>query len=131
MTSSILPAFIFMIGGFLIPFLKGKTKSIYMMLIPVIGFINLLLIPTGEHYLVSFGEFNLVLLHIDRLSLLFGYIFHIISFITVIYILGFKNDVEYVAGFFYSGAALGAVFAGDLFRIVICDDGVQKSQSLI
>ena len=119
MTNSILPALIFMIGGFLIPFFKGRAKSVYMMLIPVVGFINLINIPLGDHFLVNFSDFKLVLLHIDRLSLLFGYIYHIIALITVIYILNFKNDVEYVAGFFYAGAALGAVLAGDLFSFFI------------
>ncbi len=119
MTSNYLPALIFMLGGFLIPFFKGRAKSVYMLLIPVVGFINLIYIPMGEHHLMAFGDFNLVLLNIDRLNLVFGYIYHIIAFITVIYILNFKNDVEYVAGFFYSGAALGAVFAGDLFTFFI------------
>lgn len=119
MTNSILPALIFMIGGFLIPFFKGRAKSVYMMLIPVVGFINLINIPMGDHFLMNFSDFKLVLLHIDRLSLLFGYIYHIIAFITVIYILNFKNDIEYVAGFFYAGAALGAVLAGDLFSFFI------------
>ncbi|MFA5903181.1 MAG: Na(+)/H(+) antiporter subunit D [Desulfobacula sp.] len=119
MTNSILPALIFMIGGFMIPFFRGRAKSVYMMLIPVVGFINLINIPTGDHFLMSFSDFKLVLLHIDRLSLLFGYIYHIIALITVIYILNFKNDVEYVAGFFYAGAALGAVYAGDLFSFFI------------
>jgi multicomponent Na+:H+ antiporter subunit D len=108
-----------MIGGFLIPFFKGRAKSVYMMLIPVVGFINLINIPMGDHFLMNFSDFKLVLLHIDRLSLLFGYIYHIIAFITVIYILNFKNDIEYVAGFFYAGAALGAVLAGDLFSFFI------------
>lgn len=119
MTNSVLPALIFMFGGFLIPFFKGRAKSVYMMLIPVVGFINLINIPLGDHFLMNFSDFKLVLLHIDRLSLLFGYIYHIIALITVIYILNFKNDVEYVAGFFYAGAALGAVFAGDLFSFFI------------
>ncbi|NOX32964.1 MAG: Na(+)/H(+) antiporter subunit D [Deltaproteobacteria bacterium] len=119
MTTNILPAFIFIIGGLLIPFFKGRAKTVYMLLIPVAGFINLLYIPFGDHFLVGFGEFKLVLLHIDRLSLLFGYIFHIISFITIIYILNFKNDVEYVAGFIYAGAALGAIYAGDLFSFFV------------
>lgn len=119
MTTSIFPAFIFMIGGFFIPFFRGRAKSVYMLLLPVVGFINLLYLPMGDLHQVGFGEFNLVLLHVDRLNLLFGYIFHIISFITVIYILNFKNNVEYVAGFFYAGAALGAVFAGDLFSFFV------------
>ncbi len=119
MTSNILPALIFILGGLFIPFFKGKAKSVYMLLIPVVGFVNLINLPMGEYHLLAFGDFNLVLLNIDRLNLVFGYIFHIIAFITVIYILNFKNDVEYVAGFFYSGAALGAVFAGDLFTFFI------------
>jgi multicomponent Na+:H+ antiporter subunit D len=114
-----LPAAIFIIGGLLIPLFKGRAKSIYMMLIPVVGFLNLLTIPTGSYFAINFGGFNLVLLNIDKLSLLFGYIFHIISFITVIYMLNFKNDTEYVAGFVYSGSALGAIFAGDMFSFFI------------
>ncbi|MCM2286331.1 MAG: Na(+)/H(+) antiporter subunit D [Desulfobacula sp.] len=119
MTNSVLPALIFMIGGFLIPFFKGRAKSVYMMFIPLVGFVNLINIPLGDHFLMNFSDFKLVLLHIDRLGLLFGYIYHIIALITVIYILNFKNDVEYVAGFFYAGAALGAVLAGDLFSFFI------------
>jgi len=119
MTSNLMPALIFMLGGFLVPFFRGRAKAVYMMLIPIVGFINLLCIPTGEHLPIVFGEFNLVLMSVDRLSLLFGYIFHIISLITVIYILNFKNNVEFVAGFFYSGAALGTIFAGDLFTFFV------------
>ncbi|MCP3940611.1 MAG: Na(+)/H(+) antiporter subunit D [Desulfobacteraceae bacterium] len=119
MTTNILPAFIFMIGSLLIPFFRGRAKSIYMMAIPVAGFLNLLYLPTGDHYLVNFAGLELVLLHVDRLNLLFGYIYHIISLITVIYILNFKNNVEYVAGFMYAGAALGVVFAGDFFSFFV------------
>ena len=75
----LLPALIFMVGGLLVPLFKGKAKSIYMMLIPVAGFINLLMLPHGQSLAMNFGDFKLVLLNLDRLSLLFGYIFHIIS----------------------------------------------------
>ncbi len=119
MTTNMMPALIFMLGGLLIPFFKGKAKSVYMLLIPVVGFINLIHIPQGAHWAASFGDFNLVLLNVDRLNLLFGYIFHIIAFITVIYILNFKDNVEFVAGFFYAGAALGTIFAGDLFTFFV------------
>lgn len=119
MTINHMPALIFMLGGLLIPIFRGRAKSLYMMLIPVVGFINLIQLPMGSHFPVVFGDFNLVLMHIDRLSLMFGYIFHIIAFITVIYILNFKDNVEFVAGFFYAGAALGTLFAGDLFTFFV------------
>jgi multicomponent Na+:H+ antiporter subunit D len=119
MTSNILPALIFMIGGIFIPLFRGKAKSAYMILIPIIGFINLLMIPEGKHLSAGFGEFNLVLMDLDRLNLLFGYIFHIISLITIIFVLNFRDNFEYMAGFFYAGAALGTVFAGDMFTFFI------------
>ena len=114
MSNQILPAALFIVGGLLIPFLKGRVKSCYMLLLPVAGLVNLIYMPMGSHLSFHFLDFDLVLLKVDRLSLLFGYIFHIISFITVIYILHVKDDVEYTAGFVYAGAALGTIFAGDL-----------------
>lgn len=113
------PAFVFILGAFLIPFLTGRTRSAYVILLPVVGFLNLISIPVGTMMSVSFMDYNLTLVRIDRLSLAFGYIFHIISFITVIYILHVKKNIEYVAGFVYAGAAIGAIFAGDLFTFFV------------
>jgi multicomponent Na+:H+ antiporter subunit D len=119
MIDPIVPAAIFILGGALVPFFKGRAKSAYMVLLPVVGFLNLTHLPMGFHHSFAFGDLSLSLMHVDRLNLVFGYIFHIIAFITIIYILNFKNDVEYVAGFFYAGAALGAIFAGDLFTFFV------------
>ena len=85
------PAFIFIIGGLLIPFLSEKARSTYVVLLPVVGFINLISIPMGTLMTVPFLDYTLTLVRIDRLSLAFGYIFHIISFITIIYILHVKK----------------------------------------
>ena len=119
MSSHVLPAAVFIVGGLLIPFLKGRVKSFYMLLLPVLGLINLVYLPMGSSLSFHILDSDLVLLRVDRLSLLFGYIFHIISFLTVMYILHVKNDVEYTAGFIYAGAALGTVFAGDLLSFFI------------
>ncbi len=61
MTSTVPPALIFVIGAFFIPFIKGKAKSIYLLLLPVIGFINLLNIPVGTHWVVNFLDSDLIL----------------------------------------------------------------------
>ncbi|SLM28943.1 MnhA1 [Desulfamplus magnetovallimortis] len=113
------PAMIFIIGAFIIPFLSEKKRSVYVVLLPVIGFLNLLTIPVGTMMHVGFMDYQLTLVRIDRLSLAFGYIFHIVSFITVIYILHVKKNLEYVAGFVYAGAAIGTIFAGDLFTFFV------------
>ena len=113
------PAFIFIVGGLLVPLLQGKWKSAFMLLIPVVGFINLINIPQGTHWVVDFLGFQVVFGQVDKLSLLFGYIFHIISLIAIIYALHVKDDVQHTAGLVYAGSALGVVFAGDLFSFFI------------
>ncbi|MDY6837102.1 MAG: Na(+)/H(+) antiporter subunit D [Thermodesulfobacteriota bacterium] len=119
MISTVPPAFIFIIGGLLVPFIKGRWKSAYLLLIPVIGFINLISIPEGTHWVVRFLDWELVFGKIDRLSLLFGYIFHLISFIALLYALHVKDDLQHVAGLVYAGSALGVVFAGDIFSFFV------------
>jgi multicomponent Na+:H+ antiporter subunit D len=118
--SNVMPPFvIFILGALVIPFLNDRVRSIYVIALPVVGFINLILIPANTLMTVNFLDYQLTLVRIDRLSLAFGYIFHIVAFVTAIYILHVRKNLEYVAGFIYSGAALGAIFAGDLFTFFV------------
>jgi multicomponent Na+:H+ antiporter subunit D len=119
MINTVPPALIFIVGGLLAPLIKGKWKSAFLLLIPVVGFINLINIPVGTHWVVRFLEWDLVLGNVDRLSLVFGYIFHIISFIAILYALHVTDEVQHVAGLVYAGSALGVVFAGDLFTFFV------------
>ncbi|MBC8462570.1 MAG: Na(+)/H(+) antiporter subunit D [Deltaproteobacteria bacterium] len=119
MINTVPPALIFIIGALLVPLFKGKLKSAYLLLLPVISFINLISIPEGTHWVVRFLGYDLVFGRVDRLSLLFGYIFHLISFIALLYALHVKDDLQHVAGLVYAGSALGVVFAGDLFSFFV------------
>ena len=119
MIDTVPPAFIFIVAGLLSPLIKGKWKSAYLLAVPVVGFINLISIPEGTHWVVRFLEWDLVFGRMDRLSLIFGYIFHLISFIAILYALHVKDSVQHVAGLVYAGSALGVVFAGDLFTFFI------------
>ena len=119
MISTVPPAAIFIIGALLIPLLKGRLKSVYLLLLPVIGFINLINIPEGTHWVVRFLDYELVFGKVDKLSLLFGYIYHLIAFIIILYALHLKDDMQHVAGFVYAGGSLGVVFAGDLLSLFL------------
>jgi multicomponent Na+:H+ antiporter subunit D len=119
MIETVPPATIFIFGALLVPFIKGKWKSAYLLLIPVVGFINLINIPEGTHWVVRFLDYDLVFGKVDRLSLLFGYIFHLISFIALLYALHVKDDLQHMAGLVYAGSALGVVFAGDFFSFFV------------
>ncbi|HBO85063.1 MAG TPA: Na(+)/H(+) antiporter subunit D [Deltaproteobacteria bacterium] len=120
MISGLPPPAILIIGTFLIPFLKGRSKSAYLLLLPVIAFINVLIIPEGVHWTISFLDYNLILGRVDRLSSAFGYIFTIITFIATLYALHLKNeDGQHMAAFLAAGGALGATFAGDLLSFFV------------
>ncbi len=119
MISTVPPFIIFFVGALLVPLFKGSWKRAYLLLIPAIGFINLIHIPEGTHWVVGFLDYDLIFGRIDRLSLIFGYIFHLISFIAILYALHVKDDIQHVAGLVYAGSALGAVFSGDLFTFFV------------
>ena len=119
MISTVPPALIFILGALFIPLLRGKVKNIYLLLLPVIGFMNLISIPEGTHWIVNFLDYELVFGKVDRLSLFFGYIYHLITFIIFLYALHLKDDVQHVAGFIYAGSSLGVVFAGDLLSLYL------------
>ncbi len=131
MSSGLPPALIFIGGALLLPLLKGRSRSGLLLLFPVIGFLNLLQLPIGTHGEVSFWDYQLILVKVDRLSLLFGYIFHLITFLGGIYALHVKDDLEQVAGLAYAGSALGVVFAGDLLTLFLFWELLTVSSVLI
>ena len=106
-------ALILILGAALVPLLRGGLRTTYMALLPVASFVWLLALPQGEFaQLQLFGQ-SLVLMRVDRLSLIFGYIFLIASLLNVIYAQHVEDTVQHVASLVYAGSAIGAVFAGD------------------
>ncbi|MCD4719022.1 MAG: Na(+)/H(+) antiporter subunit D [Desulfobacula sp.] len=120
MTSNLIPpAIIFILAAILIPFLKGRTKSIYMLLIPVAAFYVLVNIPQGNIWTYEFWGYNLILGRIDKLSMVFGYIFTIMAFLGILFALKVKDDLQHVAGIVYAGSTLGVVLAGDFLSLYL------------
>src|SRR4030042_68570 len=119
MINTVPPVVIFISGALLIPLFKGKLKSIYLLLLPIVGFINLINIPEGTHWAVRFLDYELVFGKVDTLSLFFGYIYHLITFLILIYAIHLKDDIQHMAGFIYAGSSLGVVFAGDLLSLFL------------
>jgi multicomponent Na+:H+ antiporter subunit D len=119
MTDAVPPVLIFVVGALLLPVIPGRLKSAWMLLIPVIGFLNLMYLGEGTHFRIDFLDYHLVLGRVDKLSLLFAYVFHLISFIAILYALHVKDNLQQMMGLLYAGSALGAIFAGDLFSFFI------------
>ena len=98
MIEHIPPAIILILGALLIPLFRGPLKAGYMLLLPVLSLWHLWSIPPGEYWQLTLFDYSLTMLRIDRLSMVFGTIFHIAAFINVIYALHVKDDTQHVAG---------------------------------
>ncbi|MBI3358914.1 MAG: Na(+)/H(+) antiporter subunit D, partial [Nitrospirae bacterium] len=113
------PAVLFFIAAILFPFLKEQPRKILQWATPLIAFLSMLAAPEGHYGLFSLMGAQLVFGLVDKLSLLFGTVFTIITFIGMVYALHIKQKGEIIAAFVYAGSALGAVFAGDLLSLFL------------
>lgn len=116
-----LPPFVpFFIAAMLALITHGWLRNVILIATPVLGGLHLYLdVSSGIISTVSIMEFDLQLMRTDRLSLLFGYLFHIAAFIAVIFAWHVRDRIQHAAGMLYAGSALGAVFAGDLIALFV------------
>ncbi len=117
--SEIHPALILLAGGLLLFALPTTPRRIVSVCLPVLGFLNLLTIAEGTLWHITWGGYELTVLRADRLSMLFGYLFHLAAFLGAIYALHLKDRLQIGTGLIYAGSAVGAVFAGDLITLFI------------
>ena len=124
------PGVVIGLGGFLIPFIKWqRVKLAYFLFLPIAGLSILVLTSLGmfgpippwpeslHKFTIPFLNYTLEVGRINKLNLLFGYVYVIAAFCMNIYALGVKNDWEHVVAMIYVGSALGAIFAGDFFTL--------------
>ena len=120
MPSELLSPGIFqMMAALLVPLFFGQWRNIYMATIPIVAFWWTLGLNPGDHFEVAIFEVSLVVLRVDNLSLVFAYIFEIATLISILYAWHIRDTVQQVAGLVYSGAAIAAVFAGDLITLFV------------
>ena len=123
MLGSIPPFLIFFVGAVLVPLVRGPARKALLLLVPLVGALNVWGLPTGYELPYHFLGYDLLPVRADRLSLLFGYLFHLAAFIAVVYSLHLgKKDhdtVQHTAGLVYAGSGLGAVFAGDFITLFV------------
>ncbi len=117
MINSLHPSLILFAGALILPLLRGNIRKAALVLAPVLGFINLLFLEPGAGMPLAYMGFELEFLRVDKLSLLFGYLFHIAAFLGAIYAMQVKDRVQLVAALLYAGSAVGVVFAGDLLTL--------------
>lgn len=120
MISAVPPAFIYLIGAIILPFIRvRRIQQTVALLIPVAAFINLIHLPQGNHWVYPFLDYQIIFGRVDNLSMVFGYVFVIISFISMVYAIHIRETGQHVAAYIYVGSSLGVVYAGDLFSLLV------------
>jgi multicomponent Na+:H+ antiporter subunit D len=137
--TSLPPFVLFFIGAIAVGFTKGLPRKVLVLAIPLLGGLNLWFnVDPGVHMQFQFlGEYRLTPFRADKLSLLFGYLFHLAAFLGFLYALhlgdgdvdgsvaeddpsgGDKAGLQHVSAMLYAGSALGAVFAGDFITLFV------------
>ena len=118
MISSFPPGLIMIIGALLIPFLPHIIRQIYMMVLILVSAYALTL-GFGTHSKIEIMDIQFIIFQSDTLTLPFAIIFHIAAILNVIYGAHEKHWNQHVAIMSYSGAAIAAVHAGDLFTLFV------------
>ena len=114
------PSFYFVVGAILILFfLNRKIRNLILLITPIIAVWHIFSLPLGKFFEVELFGFQLELMRIDKLSRIFGVIFCLAAFLGNLYAAHLKDTIQQVASLLYSGAAIGAVFAGDLITLFI------------
>ncbi|NVJ60985.1 MAG: Na(+)/H(+) antiporter subunit D [Gammaproteobacteria bacterium] len=112
--------FVFLfVAALIVPFTKGHLRTAFVLIAIVLSALNISNLSDGLTWQWTFMQFELTPLRVDRLSLLFGYLFHIAALIGVIFSLHVKSKLQQSSSLIYAGSALGAVFAGDLLTLFI------------
>jgi len=119
MISSFPPFVLFFVAALLLPFLRGYLRNALLLAVPIVGGLGLIGLDAGSSWQISLFGYELEPYRVDKLSLLFGYLFHLAALISIIYSLHVRDTMQQVAALFYAGSALGVVFAGDLITLFI------------
>jgi len=113
------PAAILIVGALLVPLLRGRALTVYLLALPLAGLANLLTLQEGEFHRVGLFGYELIGARVDKLSLLFGYLFHIAAFLGLMFSLRSNDRLQHGSALLYAGSAVGAVFAGDLITLFL------------
>ena len=125
------PGLILILGAFVLPLLGGRIKRVAMVVLPAAAVVDCLLMTPGTHGVVSFLGQELVFGRVDKLSLIFSYVFSIMALLGMIYALHVKEDSQHVAALVYAGGALGVTFAGDFLSLYIFWELLAISSALL
>ena len=119
MMTNLPPGSIILLGALILPWLPRRTQAIGALLLPALSLAQLLFLSEMTSPGIEIAGLRLLQVRVDRLSLVFGYIFHIAAFIAALYALHVRDTPQHVTAMGYVGSAIGAVLSADLVTMFI------------
>jgi multicomponent Na+:H+ antiporter subunit D len=113
------PGLLLIAGAWLLPFLKGRAKRAYMIVLPAAALVDCLWLTPGTYGEMRFVGQDLLFGRVDQLSLVFSYVFALLALLGMIFALHVNDDAQHVAALTYAGSALGVSFAGDFLSLFL------------
>lgn len=113
------PAFILIIGAFIVPLIRGRGRSLFLTALPLLAFAGILSLPPGNFHAIDIAGHRYFYMHVDKLSLLFGYAFSIALFIGMLFAFKVEDTLQHVSALIYAGGAFGVIFSGGYFGLYI------------
>ncbi|MBU4515924.1 MAG: Na(+)/H(+) antiporter subunit D [Pseudodesulfovibrio sp.] len=119
MMTSIHPILAYLGAAALLPLFTGAWRNRMVLAAAAVGLLIVHNLPSGTLATANFLGMDLVLMRVDGLSRVFGYIFCLNSVFAFLFAYKLNDVRQQLAALFYIGSALGAVFAGDLITLYV------------
>ena len=113
------PGLILIIGSLLLPVLRGRARQAVALALPLLSAWQLSMLPAGARVEATIFDYELLVVRADKMAHVWGVIFHIAAFVSILYAIHVKDVGQHVAGLVYAGSAIGAVYAGDLITLFV------------
>ena len=126
------PGLLLILGAWVLPFLPRGLKRVLMLALPGAAVVLCFLMePDTTHGEVSFLGQDLVFGRVDRLSLIFSYVFSLMALLGMVFSLHVDDDAQHVTALTYAGGALGVTFAGDFLSLYVFWELMAVSSALL
>jgi multicomponent Na+:H+ antiporter subunit D len=85
----------------------------------VLSWLHVAALPVGYTMTLPLLGYELVPIRVDRLSDVFGTVFHLALFLSQLYAFHVRDRLQQSATLVYAGAAIGATYVGDLLSLFV------------
>jgi multicomponent Na+:H+ antiporter subunit D len=114
------PGIIYLLGTGVLFFTRDKLREFIAIALSILTIIVIYNLTADQSLIVSFLDFNLVLLKVDNISKIIGLSFAFFGLCSMIYASNLSDGKYYILSQLYIGSSIAILFVGDFFSFYIC-----------